>query len=121
MISHVFVAQSMYCTNPRSEVKQSQYRPGQAHKVPGGRGSQIYRQSAHEGGKVVRPTHRPFLPPGISTSIEALENNLKKQGIADDLIGIRTSYIPNTGLENGTATPIRLNFMFLLLEEWTNI
>ena len=30
--------------------------------VPGGRGSQVSRQSAHEGGKVVRPTHRPPLP-----------------------------------------------------------
>jgi len=32
--------------------------------VPGGSGSQISRQSAHEGGKVVTPTHRPPLPPG---------------------------------------------------------
>ena len=32
--------------------------------VPGGLGSQISRQSAHEGGKVVSPTQRPPLPPG---------------------------------------------------------
>jgi len=38
--------------------------PLQTQTVERGWGSQISRQSAHEGVKVVSPTHRPPLPPG---------------------------------------------------------
>jgi hypothetical protein len=47
------------------KVKQSHYRPGQALRVPEGWSSQISRQSAHEGGKVVSRTHRPPLPHSV--------------------------------------------------------
>jgi len=47
----------------KSKVKQSLYGPKQTVRVPGGWGSQISRQSAHIGGKVVSPKHRPPSPP----------------------------------------------------------
>jgi len=43
-------------------IKLSVFNPGQALRVPGGWGFQISRQTAHEGGMVISPTHRRLLP-----------------------------------------------------------
>jgi hypothetical protein len=47
------------------KVKQSHYMPGQFLRVQGDWDSQISRQSAHGGAKVVSPTHWPSLPQQI--------------------------------------------------------
>jgi hypothetical protein len=48
--------------NRKVKVKQSLHRPGTAPSIPGGWCSQISRQPAHEGGRVVSPTHQVPLP-----------------------------------------------------------
>ena len=45
-------------------LKQYLSKTGQTLRVPGVWGSQVSREFAHEGGKVVSPTHRLTLPPG---------------------------------------------------------
>ena len=49
-------------TTNKVKVQHSRYKPGQTLRVPELWGSQILRQSAHEGDKVVSLTHRPPLP-----------------------------------------------------------
>ena len=57
----MLVSNTRSAHHPQLKVKQSHYRPGEALRFPEGSGSQISRQSPHEGGKVISPTHRPPL------------------------------------------------------------
>ena len=56
--SAFFPHTSSWCVQP------SHYKTGEAPSAPGGWGSRISGQSAHEGGKVFSLTHRLSLPPG---------------------------------------------------------
>jgi hypothetical protein len=57
---------SIYNNFKNSKAKAIQLQAcGQTLRVLEGLGSQISRQLAHEGGKVVSPLHRPPLPPRI--------------------------------------------------------
>jgi len=91
--------------------------PGQALRVPGGRGSQISRQSAHEGGKFVSSTHRPSLLPGNIPGTHFCCRLSQPQGHSEagrimsmkesnDTIGNRTRDLPTcSAVPQPTAPP----------------
>ena len=68
-------------------------------RVPGGWGSQISRQAAHEGGKV-SPTHRPLLAPGnipgenLCWSLSRPQRHNAAGMIVEDTTGNRTRDLP---------------------------
>jgi hypothetical protein len=92
--------------------KQSHYRPWQALRVPGGWGSQILRQSAHEGDKVVSPTHPPPLPPGNIPGTHSVRGWVDPRAIVWPQ-GLRQWKIPVTPLGIEPAT-------FRFVVQWLN-
>jgi hypothetical protein len=63
------------------KVKQSHYRPWQALRVLGEWDSQILKQSAHEGSKVVMPTHRPPLPQKVFLVLISVRGRVNPRAI----------------------------------------
>jgi hypothetical protein len=85
------------------QVKQSHYRPGQDLRVPGRWGSQISRQSAHEGGKVVSPMHWPPLPTTKYTWYSFVRGRVDPRPIAQPE-GLRQWKIPTpSGIKPATV------------------
>ena len=87
----------------RVKVKLSLYRPRWALRPPGGWGSKDFWQSAHEGGKVVSPTHQPSLPPRKdiwylflleAASTLGRPEKLSQRKISKDLVGVQTCDLP---------------------------
>jgi hypothetical protein len=98
--------------------KQSHYRPGHSLRVSGVLGSQISIQSAHEGGKVVSPTHRPPLPLENIPGAHFCERLNQPQGHSaasrimlmknsNDSIGNRTRDLPNCSAVPQPTAPSR--------------
>jgi len=83
--------------------KATPLQPWTGLRVPGGWGSQISRQSTHEGDKVVSPTHRPPLSQEISLVL------ISVRGWIDPRATVRSEgfyqwKIPMTPSENEIAT-----------------
>jgi hypothetical protein len=86
------------------KVKQSHYRPEQAHRVPGGRGSQISRQSALEGGTLSAIRTSRVYPPGNIPGTHFCQKLSRPQGhsAAGRVMSMKKSLTP-TGIEPATS------------------
>jgi hypothetical protein len=72
------------------KAKESRNRLGVAQRVPGGLGSQIPWNLAHEDGEVVSLTHRPALPPEMFLVF------IFSRGWMDSRVMVRSKTHPHT-------------------------
>jgi hypothetical protein len=117
-------------TVKKIKIKLARYRPGGTLGVPGGWGSRISRQSTHEGGKVVSPTHRPSLPPGkipgthFYYRLSRLQGHkttgrIKSLKNSSDSIGNRTRDLPVCSTVPQPTAPPRLVTVVLYICIWS--
>jgi hypothetical protein len=121
-ITEIFFILCLFSKKFPSNSKQSHYRPGQALRVPGGRGSQISRQCSHKGGKVVSPTHRSplstkkyswysFLSEAESTpGPQCGRKDYVNEKNSTDTIGNRTRDLPVSSTVPQLTAPPRPHF-----------
>ena len=98
--------------------KPSLYKPGQPQRFPGDWGSQIWRQTAHEGCTFLIPTHRPPLPPGnihgthfcqrlSQPQDHSAAGRIKSMKNSNDTIGNRNRDLPACSVVSQPTAPPR--------------
>jgi hypothetical protein len=110
-------------SNAPIQAKLSLYRLGQAPRVSGGWGSQTFRRSAHEGGNIASPTHRPPVLPRIYPwysflqGDESIPGRIKSMENSNHSFGIRIYYLAVCSAMSQQTTPPRAPFYIAIVSK----